>query len=131
MSTELSNLVWVTAFTAMLWIPYVLNRLITGPGLLHEIGYPDTPTTLSPWADRLKRAHHNAVENLVVFAPLVLVAHVVGVHSELTTMASTIYLGTRIVHALAYTFAIPWLRTITFSVGWACQLAFVWALIHH
>jgi len=131
MTTELTNLMWVAAFTAMLWMPYILNRLAVGPGLLHEIGYPDTPTKLSPWADRLKRAHYNAVENLVVFAPLVLIAHVVGIHSSFTALASTVFLVARIVHALVYTFAIPWLRTISFTVGWLCQLAFVYAILTH
>ena len=131
MSTELTNLTWVVAFTAILWMPYILNRLTVGKGLFHEVGYPETPTVLSPWADRLKRAHYNAVENLVVFAPLVLIAHVSGVHSNVTTLASTIYLVARIVHALVYTFAIPWLRTISFTVGWGCQVAFVWALLSH
>lgn len=131
MTTELTCLVWVTAFTSILWIAYILNRLAVGKGLLHEVGYPDTPTVLSPWADRLKRAHVNAVENQVVFAPLVLVAHVMGVHSDLTTGAAVVYLCARGVHALSYTFAIPFVRTGAFSVGWGCQLAFVWALVGH
>ena len=131
MTTELTYLTWVIAFTAMLWMPYILNRLLVGKGLLFEVGYPDAPTVMSPWAERLKKAHYNAVENLVVFAPLVIVAHLVGVHSELTKMATMIYLGARVAHALSYTFAIPWIRTFSFVAGWGCQVAFVYALLSH
>ena len=38
------------------------------------VGYPATPKPLAPWAQRMKAAHYNAVENLVLFAALVLVA---------------------------------------------------------
>ncbi len=129
MTTELTALTWITTFTALLWMPYVLNRLAVGKGVVFEVGYPDEPTKLSPWADRLKRAHYNAVENLVVFAPLVLIAHATGARSDLTSLAATSYLWARVAHALAFTFAIPWVRTVAFVVGWACQLVFAHAVL--
>ncbi|MCU0655010.1 MAG: MAPEG family protein [Polyangiaceae bacterium] len=129
MTTELTSLTLVAAFTAVLWVPYATNRILVGKGVLHEVGYPAEATRLSPWAERLKRAHVNAVENLVVFATLVLVANAAGVRTATTALAAQVFLGARVAHAIAYTFAIPWLRTITFCVGWACQLAFVWALL--
>jgi uncharacterized MAPEG superfamily protein len=109
-------------------MPYILNRLAVGKGVLHEVGYPDEATRMSPWAERLKRAHSNAVENLVVFAPLVLVAHAAGLSTSATSLAAVIYLWARVAHAGSYVFAIPWVRTIGFSVGWACQMVFAWAL---
>ena len=129
MTHELTYLALVSTLTALLWIPYILNRLMVGPGLLHEIGYPDEATKLSPWADRLKRAHSNAVENLVVFAPLVVIAHLAGLHSDVTRLSTTIYLGARIGHVVSYTFAIPWVRTLSFTVGWGCQMAFAWEIL--
>jgi uncharacterized MAPEG superfamily protein len=129
MTTELTYLALVTTFTGLLWVPYILNRLAVGKGVLHEVGYPDEPTRLSPWADRLKRAHTNAVENLVVFAPLVLATNAASVHTEGTALAAAIYLGARIAHAVSYTLAIPWVRTVAFSVGWGCQMVFAWALL--
>jgi uncharacterized MAPEG superfamily protein len=131
MTSELTHLTYVTAFTAVLWAPYVTNRVLVGKGVLHEVGYPDEPTRLSPWAERLKRAHANAVENLVVFAALVLVAHAAGVGTPGTVLAAQVFLAARVAHATAFVFAIPWLRTLAFSVGWGCQIAFVWALLAH
>lgn len=129
MTTELTYLALVTTFTGLLWVPYILNRIAVGKGVLHEVGYPDEATGMSPWAERLKRAHANAVENLVVFAPLVFIAHAAGVRTETTAFAAMIYLGARVLHAGSYAMAIPWVRTIAFSAGWACQMVFGWALI--
>ena len=129
MSTELTYLVATAALTSVLWMPYILNRLVSGKGLLHEVGYPDEPTVLSPWADRLKRAHANAVEHLVVFAPLVLTAHVAQISTEATSMAAIIYFWARVVHAAAFTFAIPWIRTLSFCVGWAAMVTFAFVLL--
>jgi uncharacterized MAPEG superfamily protein len=70
----------------------------------------------------MKAAHYNAVENLVVFAALVLAAHVAGVKGEATAMACVIYFWARAVHLAACTFKIPWVRTLAFVVGWGCQI---------
>ena len=73
---------------------------------------------MAPWAERMKKAHYNGVENLVVFAALVLVANAAGVSNETTTLACTVYFWARVAHYVCYTFAIPWLRTLAFAVAW-------------
>lgn len=128
MTSELMSLVWVTALTAILWIPYTLN-LIVVRGLLDAVGYPADPKPLAAWAEKMKCAHYNAVENLVVFATLVLVANVAGVSNETTVLACTVYVWARLVHVLAYTFAVPWLRTLAFVAGFGCQAVLVFQLI--
>ena len=129
MNVEIYYLAAVCGFTAILWMPYILNRLVSGQGLLHEVGYPAQDTVLSPWAARLKKAHENAVQNLAVFAPLVLAAQVAGVSTGATILAASVYLWARIAHAVAYTFAIPWLRTIAFTAGFGCQATYALALL--
>ena len=42
MNTELMYLVWITAFTAIMWIPYILDRAAVW-GLTDTVGYPDNP----------------------------------------------------------------------------------------
>ena len=121
MTVELKYLALVAAFTALMWIPYILNMTMVR-GLMDAVGYPETPKPMAPWATRMKAAHYNAVENLVVFAALVLVAHVAGVKSEATALACVIYFWARLVHYLAYTFAIPFARTLAFAVGFGCQI---------
>ena len=128
MSSELMSLTAVTVFTAVLWIPYILN-LIAVRGLADAVGYPDDPVPLSPWAAKMKSAHANAVENLVVFAALVLVANAAGVSSDATVVACQVYFWARVVHALSYTFGVPWVRTLAFVIGFCCQMVLAIALL--
>ena len=122
MKTELLYLTLVTALTGLLWVPYILDRIATR-GLLDAVGYPANPKPQSPWAVRLMRAHDNAVENVVVFAALVLVANAVGVSNGVVAGAAVVYFWARVVHAVAYTFGVPWLRTLAFTVGFVAQAA--------
>lgn len=128
MSKELVSLTWVTALTAVIWMPYVLN-IITVRGLVNAVGYPEDPQPMSAWADKMKSAHANAVENLVVFATLVLIANAAGISNEITVMACSVYFWARLVHLASYTFAIPWVRTLAFVTGFACQAALVLQLV--
>ena len=128
MTVELKYLALVSAFTALMWIPYILN-MIAVRGLLDAVGYPENPEPMAPWAERMKAAHYNAVEGLVVFAALVLIAHAAGVHSDATALACAVYFWMRVVHFFAYTFRIPWVRTLTFVAGFVCQIVLAWQIL--
>jgi uncharacterized MAPEG superfamily protein len=128
MNTELFYLTLVTALTGLLWISYVLDRLLVR-GLLDAVGYPENPKPHSPWAQRLMKAHANAVENLVVFATLVLIANAMGIVDTVIGTSAIVYFWSRVVHAAAYTFAIAWVRTIAFAVGFAAQASIAWHVI--
>jgi len=128
MTSELMSLTWVTTLTAVMWMPYILN-MIAVRGLVDAVGYPDDPKPLSEWAAKMKAAHANAVENLVVFAALVLIANAAGVSNSTTVLACQLYFWARLVHLLSYTFAIPWVRTLSFVAGFACQIAIVLQLL--
>ncbi len=130
MKPELIYLVWVTVLTALMWVPYILDRMAVW-GLADTVGYPESPTPQTPWARRMKAAHANAVENLVVFATLVLVANAAGVSNNTTILACAVYFWARVVHLLAFTFALPWARTLGFAVGFACQATLAWQLLVH
>jgi len=93
------------------------------------VGYPEDPKALAAWAVRMKAAHYNAVENLVVFAALVLIANGVGVNNDCTAAAAAVYFWARVVHVVAYTFRVPWVRTISFTIGWLAQMAFAWHIL--
>lgn len=121
MTMELMYLTWVSLFTGVMWVFYILNA-IGVRGLMDAVGYPENPAPLSPWADRMKRAHSNAIENLAVFAPLVLVVHLTGASNEMTALACMIYFWARVTHYIVYTLGIPLIRTLAFAVGFACQI---------
>ena len=128
MKPELFYLTLVTAFTGLLWVPYILDRIAVR-GIVNAVGYPDNPKPQSPWAQRLMKAHANAVENLVIFASLVLGAHALGVSSGLIATACMVYFWARVVHALSFTLAVPWVRTLSFAVAFFAQAAIAWQLL--
>ena len=128
MKTELISLVWVTVLTAVIWIPYILDRIVSW-GLVDTVGYPSSPKSQSPWALRMIKAHENAIENLVVFATLVLAAHALGVSNEATVTACSVYFWARVVHLAAYTLRIPWVRTLAFVAGFGSQMTLAWQIL--
>lgn len=128
MTSELTSLVWVAALTAVMWVPYILNTVMVR-GLSDTVGYPDSPKPLAAWADRLKKAHYNAVENLVVFATLVLVLNAIQVSNATTIMACQVYFWARLAHAFVYALGVPWLRTLSFALGWVCVAALLLQLL--
>jgi uncharacterized MAPEG superfamily protein len=128
MKPELLWLVWVTILTGLIWFPYILDRTMAW-GLPDTVGYPAAPKPQSPWAQRMKAAHSNAIENLVVFATLVLAANAMGVSSGATVFAASLYFWARLVHLVAYTMALPWVRTLGFAAGFVAQAIFAWEIV--
>lgn len=129
MSSELFWLTLTVAMTALFWVPYILDR-IQVRGLMGAMDNPrpgDLPQ--SPWAERMMLAHTNAVENLVVFAPLVLIADTLDISNAVTVGACIVYFFARLVHYVVYTMGIPIVRTLSFAVGWAAQIALVLAIL--
>jgi len=122
MTSELSSLIWVVALSAVMWVPYILNTIMVR-GLVDAVGYPENPKPVAPWAARMKKAHYNAVENLVVFATLVLVLDAIGISNNTTVLVCEIYFWARLVHYIVYSAGIPWLRTLSFVVSWVCCIA--------
>ena len=62
MKAELTYLVWVTTLTALMWIPYILDRIFVW-GLMDTVGYPENPKPQSPWARRMKGAPQRGRES--------------------------------------------------------------------
>ena len=72
------------AMTGLFWVPYILNRIMVR-GLVGAMANPSpTEKAQSPWAKRMIAAHTKAVENLVIFAPLVLVAQQLNITDATT-----------------------------------------------
>jgi uncharacterized MAPEG superfamily protein len=128
MKTELFYLALVAALTGLIWVPYILDRIMV-EGLMGAVGYPANPKPQSPWAQRMIKAHYNAIENLAVFAALVLVANAAGIGNAAIGTAAMVYFWARVVHLLAYTFAVPWVRTLAFTVAWVAQMVIAWQIL--
>jgi uncharacterized MAPEG superfamily protein len=128
MSKELFWLTLTVAMTGLLWVPYILDRCAVR-GLMGAMANPaadDEPQ--SDWAQRMMAAHGNAVENLVIFAPLVLIAQALNVHTAATAFACALYFWCRLAHAAVYTAGLPVARTLAFAGGWVAQVMLVLAI---
>ena len=116
--SEIYWLTLVSVYTALLVIPYAVVR-VRKIGLLQVFVNPlpgDDPFERA-WAHRAYRAHMNAIENIALFAPLVLAVHVTGSSNEATALASATYFWARFVHAPFYILQTPFVRTIAYFVG--------------
>ena len=92
-------------------------------GLLTPDDYKVPPTRELPtWVDRAQRAHLNLVENLPSFAALILVAHVSNSNTSATAIAAIVFFWSRIAQTIIHISGIPYLRTLTFFIGWIAQL---------
>ncbi len=128
MSVELFWLTLTAAMTGLIWVPYILDRIMVR-GLMGAMANPspiDKPQ--SAWAQRMMAAHVNAIENLAVFAPLVLIAHALMISSPTTIFACALYFWARLAHLIVYTLGMPVVRTFAFAGGFAAQAILVLAL---
>jgi uncharacterized MAPEG superfamily protein len=127
-TTELNALTIVATATALMWIPYVFARMrARGLAAIAPIdpGFPPEPE----WAERAKRAHGNAIENLAVFAPIVLVAALLEISTPATALAAQIYVAARLVHYVIHVTGILYIRTLAFLVGVCATLVIAAAIL--
>jgi len=110
MKPELTLLVWATLLTvvqAVVAVQGAFNQV----GLLVLAGNREGMPEIKGWAGRAARAHRNMLENLVLFAALVLVAVVADKANDKTLLGAQIFLWARVAYAAIYVAGIPWLRT--------------------
>lgn len=116
MTPELAYLVWSAALTFVLVLVAVSGATLqVGLPVLAENreGLPE----FTGWAGRAQRAHRNMLENLILFAILVLVAHAVGVRNSMTLLGAQLFFWGRVAHAVIYIAGIPWARTGAWAVS--------------
>lgn len=131
LTPELYWLVLTTLLTAVIWMPYIINRMKEYEGGAFAAVWNPQPDTRprAQWAERLMRAHANAVENLVIFAPLVLAVQLTATATTTTAAACMVYFWARLAHVFLYTFKVPLLRTFAFFIGFLCQMVLALTLL--
>lgn len=130
-TSELFFLTLIAITTGLMWLPYVLARIRTR-GVSATMGNPDAELPQSPvWAQRAQLAHSNAIENLAVFASLVLAAAVAGISTPGTVFAAKLYFASRLAHYVVYSAGIPVVRTLCFFGGVGAMLVYAVTIIGH
>lgn len=118
MTPDLQMLVWSAAL-------FLVQMVVASAGANAQVGLPalagnrEELPAITGWAGRARRAHANMLENLVVFAIVVLVAHVAGKANASTALGAALFFWARLAYAVIYVAGVPWLRT----AAWAVSLA--------
>jgi uncharacterized MAPEG superfamily protein len=129
MTPDLKYLAYTAILTAALWIPYVVCQVVTN-GFLAPPNYVDpTPRPVPSWGKRADRTYLNAVETFAPFAALVIIAHVSGKADAMTAFWAMSFFWLRLAHAVIYLLAIPYVRTLIFTLGFVCVAGLFWELI--
>ena len=127
MTIELWLLVAATVLT-------IVQAVVAVQGTLSQVSLPEVAgnrddfPALTGWADRAHRAHRNMLENLVLFAILVLVAHLTESNGTLTLIGAHLFFWARLGYLFIYVIGIPWLRTAVWTVS-VVGLAFILAAL--
>lgn len=116
MSPDLQYLLFsvILCFVQMLVAATFANQQV---GLNALAGNREGLPELTGWAGRARRAHHNMIENLVLFAALVLIAAAAGKANATTALGAAIFFWARLAYAIVYVIGIPWLRTVLWFVS--------------
>ena len=130
MTTDLRYLAYMSMLTAALWIPYIVCQVMTnGPLQPNNYVDPALPRPVPAWGQRAHRTYLNAVEVFAPFAALVIVAHIAGKANAMTGFWAMSFFWLRLAHAIVYWTAIPYLRTVLFTLGFICVAGIFWELI--
>lgn len=129
MTIDLRYLVYTAMLTAALWIPYIICQVRTN-GPLTAANYIDPAARPVPkWGERAHRAYLNAVEVFAPFAALVIAAHIAGKANSTTAFCAMSFFWLRLAHAVVYWTAIPYLRTILFTLAFVAEVGIFWEII--
>ncbi|HUR40911.1 MAG TPA: MAPEG family protein [Verrucomicrobiae bacterium] len=118
MTTDLWMLVATGLWGATIPLIYAAGRFTAPGGIVWAFGNRDAALAGVPaWAERAVRAHANTIENLALFAILVLCAHVAGKANDATALGAQVFFVGRVLHTLLYTAGAIYLRTAAFFLA--------------
>lgn len=109
MTTELNILLYSVILTFIL-VLIPAARAVRENGAAAQAGPRDNLPEPSVYRKRATRLKDNMLENMMFFAPTVLVANAAGISNDYTVMGAWIFLIARIVHAVLYLAAVPKVR---------------------
>ena len=116
MKPELNLLVWAVVLT-------VVQMLVAAQGAMNQVGFMrlvgnrEGMPEITGWGGRAARAHRNMLENLVLFASLVLVAVVAGKTNDMTLLGAQIFFWARLAYAVIFVAGIIWVRTLAWLIS--------------
>jgi uncharacterized MAPEG superfamily protein len=116
MTVEFQLLIWSLGLT-------FVQMLVAVVGTILYLGIPKAASNreriaeLPGWAGRARRAHLNMIENMVLFAPLIIIADIAGRDNGMTQLGAQLFFWARVAYAVIYLAGIPYLRTLAWLVS--------------
>jgi uncharacterized MAPEG superfamily protein len=112
----------VLYFAIVTWLLSLAAGLVraqgwTPAGMVIAFGNRDNLPVLTPLTGRMERTWRNSLENLVYFAVLALIAHVMGDETPRESMGAEVFFWARIVYIPVYYLGIIYLRTLVWLVS--------------
>jgi uncharacterized MAPEG superfamily protein len=118
MKPELNLLVWSVVLCVVQML-VAAQAAFNKVGFMALVGNREGMPELTGWGGRATRAHRNMLENLILFAALVLVAVAAGKTNDMTLLGAQLFLWARVAYAAIYIAGIIWLRTAAWAVSMA------------
>jgi uncharacterized MAPEG superfamily protein len=116
MKPELTLLTCAVVLTLVQAVIAVTGALMQ-VGLRTLAGNREGMPEITGWGGRAARAHRNMLENLVLFAALLLVAVAAGRTNAMTLLGAQIFVYARLAYAAVYIIGLPWIRTGVWAVS--------------
>lgn len=116
MTPELMMLLWSVILTFIMIMIPAADSLIKN-GVKTQGGPRDEMPEPSVFNKRASRLVHNMLENMALFTPLVLVAHMAGVSTENTVLGAQIFFYARAAHAIIYLAGWPMVRPLVWFIS--------------
>ena len=116
MTVELTML----AYSAGLLVILILIQATAGIsqyGVVPLAGARNELPPPKPFPARAKRVVDNHREGLTMFAPLVLIAAIAGIHTGKTVLGAELFFYSRLAHAVVYLLGLPLIRPLIWAVG--------------
>lgn len=116
MKPELMLLGW-SVILAIVQMLIAVQGSMMQVGLMGLIGNREGFPEIKGWGGRAMRAHRNMIENLVLFAALVLALAAAGKSNDATVLGAQLFFWARLAYAAVYLAGIPWVRTGAWTVS--------------
>jgi uncharacterized MAPEG superfamily protein len=106
----------------MTWLMLIVAALLrtrawTFAGLRIAFGNRDNVSQISPLAFRADQTAQNTLEGFILFASLVITAHVTGLDNAQTALGATLFFLARVAYVPVYLIGIAYLRTAIWLVS--------------
>jgi uncharacterized MAPEG superfamily protein len=116
MTLEFQLLIWSLGLTFVQMLVALIGTCLY-LGLPKAAGNRERIPELPGWPGRARRAHVNMIENMVLFAPLIIIADIAGRDNGMTERGAELFFWARLAYAVIYVAGIPYLRTLAWLVS--------------